>query len=205
MTKRIVLIVIACLSLIGAVSVYVSYRNASSELASINRKIADVENEIAAKKALASARRVEVLETLGGISERRLNDDDTRFSEMANVAFTWSGYEEYCAMRESLMSDYGMKSDCQMLTDFWPYVPEIDLGNGRSYNYIDAEYGMSVEFSDIKTYCIGVSGDVYHYFGIIYWRACGRGGSSYLTVSAFMADMNSDGDLDDFRIIDVEN
>lgn len=203
MVKRIVAIIICVCAAIACLGSYISYRNSVAESESLARQLADVENQIAAKEARNSEIRTEVLAGIGGIDERRLNEDAKLVDEIFSVAFTWSSYEEYNNMRETLVSEYGFDEDGQFLTDVFGYIGVSDVD--PDYNYIDA-HELAIEYSSSNLYCIGVSTMQYHYFGEIKWRVLSvhSGGSVSMTYG-FTLTTNEDGTIADLFVMDVSD
>ena len=200
MAKRMVAIVLAVLLSIGFVSTYVFYRMELNRNESLARELADVENRISAKKAKDAEIRVEIMNGIGGIEDRRVDEDADAIRDILSIAFTWSSYAEYNEMRKTLMYDYGFDKDSQLLTDIWGYIPVSE--EDPSYNYID-QNKLRVEYSSCSLYCIGVTNEVYRYFGEVKWRVLGEAGGSYDMVYAFTMDTSSDGKIADLFVYDV--
>ena len=202
MGKRIVVVIVCILSVIACLTSYLNYNHLNNEMISLTRQIADVENKIAAKAAKNQDVKIEVLSALGGIDERRVNEDAEIFGELFEVAFTWSSYEEYEAMRRTLVHTYGFSEDCHFLTDVWGYIPPAEEGNDYASNYIDAN-GIKIEYGSSKAYLIGISGTDYYYFGKIDWRVCGEEGGTWRMSYGFTATTDIDGNVKDLFVMGI--
>lgn len=200
MIKRIIAILICFVSLSAVAMSGVMYYSERKTQAELNRQIADVQNEMDAKEMSNAAVRVQVLSDVASLSEKRLNEDAEKLNEIFGTAFTWHNYEEYTAMREKLIDEYGFDEHGQFLTDV--FAPMKTADDDPEYNLIDGR-GMQIEFSRCTAYCTGHVGLNYTYFGEIYFRVLGGGGSSHVLTDAYTVTVDADGNLKDLFVIDL--
>ncbi len=200
MVKKIIAAVVLFISILAVIAAAASYRAAQNEHDDIAREVADVENKIQAKEIENTQVRVQVLADVAGVSERRLNQDAELFDEVFGVAFTWHNFEEYTAMRATLVGSYGFDPKGQFLTDVFPEMKVSE--SDPEYNLIDG-HKMRIEFGHCQLYCTGCSGLTYRYFGEVTFRSLGANGSSYVLTDAFTAVTDADGNITDLFVIDL--
>lgn len=165
------------------------YSNAVNERMKAQETLDGVQAEVQVVEDSNKAKhRVETAEAQG-VSLDRIDKDASRFEAVLRDMCSWNSYDEYMAVRDKMISEYGIAEDSWVMTKFMPEVVDDE----RYGNTIDNhQYNMSFEECDVR--CVSVNGDVYSYF-VQAWVSSGISDSRATSMCAFTFDTKPDGSL----------
>ena len=179
-------------SLLGSLGIHSVFQ---SEYNDVSVALSGVKNEIA---TLGTSKEKTVYDAVGegtGIDLERLDRDKTKINEFLKKIFTWSSYDEYMKMRESLKSEYGLKEDSSLLTNFLPTFPDRVDGNGKHYNEIDTNK-LQITYDKLVLYPVSI-GTSYKYLAEVDVTSKSETGGQG-TAHAFMEiTVTADGNISD--------
>lgn len=198
--KPLIPIGLSCLilsgSIIGVSGVTVARNN---EVNKLQTELVSQQNKLEQLKASSSAKTSEVkIESLG-VNFERVQNDETLATELLDMLFNWSSYDEYVAIREKLMADYNLDANSTFLNTFMPeiYNEEID---GKKYNRIDID-GYNIRLNEITPYLVSSNLETgeYGYFAVAEVASSSRNGGTSRYNVALEYKTNSSGKLLDLK------
>lgn len=198
MIRRWLPYILSCLFMIGsffAINVQVDSWN--QQIDEQTSSIADLENQITIKKAAQEkTQNIVVSESMGLDASRTMNDDKLA-AEFIKKCLTWSTYDEYTSIRNSIIEDYGVKEDSNFLTVFMPEIINATSPDGTEYNYIDT-LGYNLSYEKMESYVTNISDDKkYSYFTFVTVSSQSKEGYEGTTTAAFMYTIDVDGNITD--------
>lgn len=197
MKKLIPIIVCLVLCLLSFFVTSATVSSMKSDLTSQSVKITELKNKLVLQKAENQSKQDEVIEVSTGYdAERRMADDEIA-SAFLTKCLTWSSYDEYKSVRDSIKSEYKLKESDNFLKVFFPDVKAY-VGKGEpDYNYIDAN-GLNMSYSDMKSYVVDIDDDgTYSYFTFVTVVSQNKTGAEGETQAAFTYKVTKDGKLYD--------
>lgn len=157
--------------------------------------IADLQNQITVKQASKEANHNVVVTQSTGLDASRVAEDDSVAAEFIKKCLTWSSYEEYNNIRNSLISDYKLKPDSNFLTVFMPEVVNTTSPDGTNYNRIDV-FGYNLSYDGMTSYVTDISDDgKYSYFSFVTVSSKSKTKYEGTTTAAFMYTIDKDGNI----------
>ena len=154
-----------------------------SDYNSVSVELSGVKNELA---TLGTSKEKTTYEAVGagtGIDLERVGQDKAKIEGFLRKIFTWSSYDEYMKMRETLKSEYNVKDDSSLLTTFLPTFPDRVDGNGKHYNEIDTNK-LQITFDKLVLYPVSI-GTSYKYIAEVDMTSTSQTGGQG-TAHAFM-------------------
>lgn len=174
-----------------------------SDYNSVSVELSGVKNELA---TLGTSKEKTTYEAVGvgtGIDLERVAQDKAKIEGFLRKIFTWSSYDEYMKMRETLKSEYNVKDDSSLLTTFLPTFPDRVDGNGKHYNEIDTNK-LQITFDKLVLYPVSI-GTSYKYIAEVDMTSTSQTGGQG-TAHAFMEiTIGADGNISDITATVVNN
>lgn len=174
-----------------------------SDYNSVSVELSGVKNELA---TLGTSKEKTTYEAVGegtGIDLERVGQDKAKIEGFLRKIFTWSSYDEYMKMRETLKSEYNVKEDSSLLTTFLPTFPDRVDGNGKHYNEIDTNK-LQITFDKLVLYPVSI-GTSYKYIAEVDMTSTSQTGGQG-TAHAFMEiTIGADGNISDITATVVNN
>lgn len=147
-------------------------RRAEQELAKLDEKVRSTDS----KKPLGNT----------GISMEQVQKDKSTIEHITKTLTTWSSYEQYETMRNTLMTEYkALDSESDLMKKYAPYVKN-DVIQGKNYNSIDYRK-LNTCFVSVKPFLLDVQNGIYSYMTIVEYKvetndAHARGTSTMLFI-----------------------
>lgn len=187
-------------SALGSLGVHQLFQN---DYNSVSVELSGVKNELA---TLGTSKEKTTYEAVGagtGIDLERVGQDKAKIEGFLRKIFTWSSYDEYMKMRETLKSEYNVKEDSSLLTTFLPTFPDRVDGNGKHYNEIDTNK-LQITFDKLVLYPVSI-GTSYKYIAEVDMTSTSQTGGQG-TAHAFMEiTIGADGNISDITATVVNN
>ena len=187
-------------SALGSVGVHHLFQ---SDYNSVSVELSGVKNELA---TLGTNKEKTTYEAVGegtGIDLERVAQDKAKIEGFLRKIFTWSSYDEYMKMRETLKSEYNVKDDSSLLTTFLPTFPDRVDGNGKHYNEIDTNK-LQITFDKLILYPVSI-GTSYKYIAEVDMTSTSQTGGQG-TAHAFMEiTIGANGNISDITATVVNN
>ena len=154
-----------------------------SDYNSVSVELSGVKNELATLGTSKEKTTYDAVSVGTGIDLERVANDKAKIEGFLKKIFTWSSYDEYMKMRESLKSEYNIKEDSTLLTSFLPTFPDRVDGNGKHYNEIDTNK-LQITYDKLVLYPVSV-GASYKYIAEVDMTSTSQTGGQG-TAHAFM-------------------
>lgn len=130
-------------------------RRAEQELAKLDEKVRSTDS----KKPLDNT----------GISMEQVQKDKATIEHITKTLTTWSSYEQYETMRNTLMTEYKtLNSESDLMKKYAPYVKN-DVIQGKNYNSIDYRK-LNTCFVSVKPFLLDVQNGIYSYMTIVEYK-----------------------------------
>lgn len=170
---------------------------------SVSVELSGVKNELATLGTSREKTTYDAVSVGTGIDLERVANDKAKIEGFLKKIFTWSSYDEYMKMRESLKSEYNIKEDSTLLTSFLPTFPDRVDGNGKHYNEIDTNK-LQISYDKLVLYPVSV-GATYKYIAEVDMTSTSQTGGQG-TAHAFMEiSIGADGNISDITATVVNN
>lgn len=128
-----------------------------------------------------------------GIDFSKVAKDDETVKSFLEMIMTWGSYEEYEAIRQKLVNEYGVSEDSTFMTTFLPAVKNKEK-NGKNYNVIDNN-DLNMTYEDMDSYVVKISNETYSYFTIVEWSSADEFGNEGKSKAVFTYDVSSEGNI----------
>lgn len=147
--------------------VYAQKTEATQEaaLSAQSSEIASLQNRLAVLEAAADDDTATAIYIASGLDTARQSNDDAIMDVFFAVAFTWSDYESYMSVRQTLMDNYGFTEEDDFISRFMPDVGTLTI-DGNTINEIDLN-GLNCEYVSMESNVIGIEGGTYSYFTLV--------------------------------------
>ena len=139
-------------SALGSLGIHQLFQN---DYNSVSVELSGVKNELATLGTSREKTTYDAVSVGTGIDLERIANDKAKIEGFLKKIFTWSSYDEYMKMRESLKSEYNIKEDSTLLTSFLPTFPDRVDGNGKHYNEIDTNK-LQITYDKLVLYPVSV-------------------------------------------------
>lgn len=187
-------------SALGSLGVHQLFQN---DYNTVSVELSGIKNELA---TLGTSRAKTTYEAVGegtGVDLERVQADKAKIEGFLKKIFTWSSYDEYMKMRESLKTEYNIKEDSSLLTSFLPTFPDRVDGNGKHYNEIDTNK-LQITFDKLVIYPVSI-GTSYKYLAEVDVVSTSQTGGQG-TAHAFMEiTIDANGNISDITATVVNN
>ena len=174
-----------------------------SDYNSVSVELSGVKNELA---TLGTSKEKTTYEAVGagtGIDLERVGQDKAKIEGFLRKIFTWSSYDEYMKMRETLKSEYNVKDDSSLLTTFLPTFPDRVDGNGKHYNEIDTNK-LQITFDKLVLYPVSI-GTSYKYIAEVDMTSTSQTGGQGTAYAFMEITIGADGNISDITATVVNN
>lgn len=189
-------VIVFCLAILFFFVYQTSTESWDKQLATQQSQIHELENELALKKASKEQAQSQIVQSTTGLNKERVTKDDEIADAFLTQIMTWSSYEEYSAIRQTLLNEYQMSENDNFMKVFMPDVVTKTSPDGTVYNRIDV-MGLNVTYEGMKSYVTGIKADVYTYFAFVDWSSSDKNGNEASTTCIFMYSIDSDGNVFD--------
>lgn len=187
-------------SALGSLGIHQLFQN---DYNSVSVELSGVKNELATLGTSREKITYDAVSVGTGIDLERVANDKAKIEGFLKKIFTWSSYDEYMKMRESLKSEYNIKEDSTLLTSFLPTFPDRVDGNGKHYNEIDTNK-LQISYDKLVLYPVSV-GASYKYIAEVDMTSTSQTGGQG-TAHAFMEiSIGADGNISDITATVVNN
>ena len=187
-------------SALGSLGIHQLFQN---DYNSVSVELSGVKNELATLGTSREKTTYDAVSVGTGIDLERIANDKAKIEGFLKKIFTWSSYDEYMKMRESLKSEYNIKEDSTLLTSFLPTFPDRVDGNGKHYNEIDTNK-LQITYDKLVLYPVSV-GASYKYIAEVDMTSTSQTGGQG-TAHAFMEiSIGADGNISDITATVVNN
>lgn len=187
-------------SALGSLGIHQLFQN---DYNSVSVELSGVKNELATLGTSKEKTTYDAVSVGTGIDLERVANDKAKIEGFLKKIFTWSSYDEYMKMRESLKSEYNIKEDSTLLTSFLPTFPDRVDGNGKHYNEIDTNK-LQISYDKLVLYPVSV-GASYKYIAEVDMISTSQTGGQG-TAHAFMEiSIGADGNISDITATVVNN
>ena len=187
-------------SALGSLGIHQLFQN---DYNSVSVELSGVKNELATLGTSREKTTYDAVSVGTGIDLERVANDKAKIEGFLKKIFTWSSYDEYMKMRESLKSEYNIKEDSTLLTSFLPTFPDRVDGNGKHYNEIDTNK-LQISYDKLVLYPVSV-GASYKYIAEVDMTSTSQTGGQG-TAHAFMEiSIGADGNISDITATVVNN
>ena len=187
-------------SALGSLGIHQLFQN---DYNSVFVELSGVKNELATLGTSREKTTYDAVSVGTGIDLERVANDKAKIEGFLKKIFTWSSYDEYMKMRESLKSEYNIKEDSTLLTSFLPTFPDRVDGNGKHYNEIDTNK-LQITYDKLVLYPVSV-GASYKYIAEVDMTSTSQTGGQG-TAHAFMEiSIGADGNISDITATVVNN
>lgn len=187
-------------SALGSLGIHQLFQN---DYNSVSVELSGVKNELATLGTSREKTTYDAVSVGTGIDLERVANDKAKIEGFLKKIFTWSSYDEYMKMRESLKSEYNIKEDSTLLTSFLPTFPDRVDGNGKHYNEIDTNK-LQISYDKLVLYPVSV-GASYKYIAEVDMISTSQTGGQG-TAHAFMEiSIGADGNISDITATVVNN
>ena len=187
-------------SALGSLGIHQLFQN---DYNSVSVELSGVKNELATLGTSREKTTYDAVSVGTGIDLERVANDKAKIEGFLKKIFTWSSYDEYMKMRESLKSEYNIKEDSTLLTSFLPTFPDRVDGNGKHYNEIDTNK-LQISYDKLVLYPVSV-GASYKYIAEVDMTSTSQTGGQG-TAHAFMEiSIGADGNSSDITATVVNN
>ena len=187
-------------SALGSLGIHQLFQN---DYNSVSVELSGVKNELATLGTSREKTTYDAVSVGTGIDLERVANDKAKIEGFLKKIFTWSSYDEYMKMRESLKSEYNIKEDSTLLTSFLPTFPDRVDGNGKHYNEIDTNK-LQISYDKLILYPVSV-GASYKYIAEVDMTSTSQTGGQG-TAHAFMEiSIGADGNISDITATVVNN
>lgn len=187
-------------SALGSLGIHQLFQN---DYNSVSVELSGVKNELATLGTSKEKTTYDAVSVGTGIDLERVANDKAKIEGFLKKIFTWSSYDEYMKMRESLKSEYNIKEDSTLLTSFLPTFPDRVDGNGKHYNEIDTNK-LQISYDKLVLYPVSV-GASYKYIAEVDMTSTSQTGGQG-TAHAFMEiSIGADGNISDITATVVNN
>lgn len=187
-------------STLGSLGIHQLFQN---DYNSVSVELSGVKNELATLGTSREKTTYDAVSVGTGIDLERVANDKVKIEGFLKKIFTWSSYDEYMKMRESLKSEYNIKEDSTLLTSFLPTFPDRVDGNGKHYNEIDTNK-LQISYDKLVLYPVSV-GASYKYIAEVDMTSTSQTGGQG-TAHAFMEiSIGADGNISDITATVVNN
>jgi hypothetical protein len=187
-------------SALGSLGIHQLFQN---DYNSVSVELSGVKNELATLGTIREKTTYDAVSVGTGIDLERVANDKAKIEGFLKKIFTWSSYDEYMKMRESLKSEYNIKEDSTLLTSFLPTFPDRVDGNGKHYNEIDTNK-LQITYDKLVLYPVSV-GASYKYIAEVDMTSTSQTGGQG-TAHAFMEiSIGADGNISDITATVVNN
>ena len=187
-------------SALGSLGIHQLFQN---DYNSVSVELSGVKNELATLGTSKEKTTYDAVSVGTGIDLERVANDKAKIEGFLKKIFTWSSYDEYMKMRESLKSEYNIKEDSTLLTSFLPTFPDRVDGNGKHYNEIDTNK-LQISYDKLVLYPVSV-GASYKYIAEVDITSTSQTGGQG-TAHAFMEiSIGADGNISDITATVVNN
>lgn len=199
--KKYIVVILCAVLLIGVCINYVVVTNRQNdELEAQQLEIESLTNQIATLNAAMNNKQNELVFTITGLNQQRVNKDDGIVSDFLKVVCTWDSYDEYMTARETIMRRYDLAEDSAFMTIFMPVVGNKVSSDGTNYNQIDTN-GLNMEFESVESYVTNIVADQYSYFSVVNIRSTWKNGGESVVHAAITYTIDSDGELTNISAI----
>ena len=187
-------------SALGSLGIHQLFQN---DYNSVSVELSGVKNELATLGTSREKTTYDAVSVGTGIDLERVANDKAKIEGFLKKIFTWSSYDEYMKMRESLKSEYNIKEDSTLLTSFLPTFPDRVDGNGKHYNEIDTNK-LQISYDKLVLYPVSV-GASYKYIAEVDMTSTSQTGGQG-TAHAFMEiTVDANGNISDITATVVNN
>ena len=187
-------------SALGSLGIHQLFQN---DYNSVSVELSGVKNELATLGTSREKTTYDAVSVGTGIDLERVANDKAKIEGFLKKIFTWSSYDEYMKMRESLKSEYNIKEDSTLLTSFLPTFPDRVDGNGKHYNEIDTNK-LQISYDKLVLYPVSV-GASYKYIAEVDMTSTSQTGGQG-TAHAFMEiSIGADGNISGITATVVNN
>lgn len=187
-------------SALGSLGIHQLFQN---DYNSVSVELSGVKNELATLGTSREKTTYDAVSVGTGIDLERVANDKAKIEGFLKKIFTWSSYDEYMKMRESLKLEYNIKEDSTLLTSFLPTFPDRVDGNGKHYNEIDTNK-LQISYDKLVLYPVSV-GASYKYIAEVDMTSTSQTGGQG-TAHAFMEiSIGADGNISDITATVVNN
>ena len=187
-------------SALGSLGIHQLFQN---DYNSVSVELSGVKNELATLGTSREKTTYDAVSVGTGIDLERVANDKAKIEGFLKKIFTWSSYDEYMKMRESLKSEDNIKEDSTLLTSFLPTFPDRVDGNGKHYNEIDTNK-LQISYDKLVLYPVSV-GASYKYIAEVDMISTSQTGGQG-TAHAFMEiSIGADGNISDITATVVNN
>ena len=164
-----------------------------------NREITNLKNklEIIENTVKSDTQKVLVKQTTGLDSER-VDKDKGIIDNLARTLFTWHNGEQYDAVRDALVENYGVPIDSNILTTLFPAQEEFEnilVKEDDSDKSLVDRYNLNSQFEQTDIHVSNINIDVYSYVVFVKSTSVGKNGGEGEGYAALLLDVNSNGEI----------
>lgn len=160
-----------------------------------NTELAKLQNELTMAQSLNKSSHDKIVVKSTGLDANRTMNDNKIAIEFIKKCLTWSSYEEYNEIRNSLITDYKLDTSSNFLTVFMPEVVNATSPDGTNYNRIDI-FGYNLSYEKMDSYVTDISNDgKYSYFSFVTVSSRDKNGKEGTTMAAFIYTIDVDGNI----------
>lgn len=162
-TGTIIAVVILILTFFASIIISSGH---SDSLAEMEAAVANIKSQIVLKEQTVENNEAQAVQAVTGLDKNRVDKDNGIMSDLFTNIFTWSSYDEYCAIREQLSSQYNVSLNSSFMTQFMPEILDTVDSTGKHFNRIDV-FGLNMSFEKMESYCTYIKGDAYSYAAFV--------------------------------------
>ena len=160
--KNVLLLLLAGVFAVVAVSYFVVSTNHESEVVTQEQEIAELDAQMETELATARAEQQAVVDDVLGTNGARIEDDTVLIREFLQTVTTWETGEEYEAARESVIRRYALDEESQFMQVYFQEPVYNTDSSGNRYYVVDTQ-GLNSALSSIDVLPLGVTGTEYRY------------------------------------------
>lgn len=167
---------------------------ARDNISSQQRELNDIKNQLEIQRIAKDASEKKLIQDTTGLDVNRVNSDNDIAKEFVSMIFTWDSSKDYDSIRLSMVNDYGISADSDMLTVLFPEDVKVVQPDGSVLSYIDT-HGRNCQFEKMDTYVAGINVGVYSYFAFVTWSSSDSDGNEAMSTAVLTYDIDSDGNF----------
>lgn len=160
--RNVLVILLAGLFGVAAVTYGVVTINQQLELDAQAQEIADLEAQMRAQVSGAKSDQQAVVDNALGTSAERVAEDTEAITEFLGLVTSWGSGKEYTEARESVMRRYGLDPRSQFMSTYFQEPVFNTDSSGNRYYVVDVE-GLNSSLSSVDVKVLGVEGTKYRY------------------------------------------
>ena len=132
---------------------------------------------------------------VAGTDSNRIEADEASAEALFQTMFSWGDYDSYQNARETLITQYGVPENSDVMTTFFPDAVETEpTKDGSTYNEIDLNR-VNCAYEKMESHMTGQVGGVNSYFTIVTWSTLDKYGNEGMAKAAVTYDIDSEGNF----------